>query len=215
MSRRARLLLGAAALAVMLGAGGATLARQDDDRATPASATRAGNNATAGADDNTEHVGGTGGQSPSGEQVDPNEAQSPPVTAVGAPVDLHRLPAVGVGEPAEFGTGLVVTVTAIEPIDVQARGPGETAGAAVVVHLKLHNKASEAIDLGGIAVNAATADGTPAIPNFAPPAGAVAGVLEPGEARSGTYVFRTDAGIDGMTVDVHHNRSPHIVMIQI
>lgn len=147
--------------------------------------------------------------------INPNEPVTPPATAsADAPsVDVTTLAPVAVNEPGAFGDGLVATVVEAEQVNVAAQGPGDTAGPAVAIHLELRNDGATAVDLGGLAVNASDSDGNPAAPNFAPPTVELSGSLAPGEARTGVYVFRVDDRATALSVDVHHNTSSKIVII--
>lgn len=146
--------------------------------------------------------------------TDSQESLSPPATALPVePVDTKSLEPVALFEPADFGNGLVAAVTAVMEVDVEAARPGETAGPAAAVHLEIRNESDIALDLDGVAVNATDGRGLPLVPNFMSPALPVSGVLEPGESRSGIYVFRTDRDIDDLTIQVHHNTTPNFVVI--
>jgi len=140
----------------------------------------------------------------------------PPPGATGAPVvGISTLPPVPVGEPAQFGDGLVANVVKVDELQLEARGPGEIAGPGVGVTVELKNESTNPIDLGGIAVNASYANGVPAGASDATPSAAVAGALPPGETRQGVYVFqvpREDAA--SLVVEVNYNGSPNVVLIR-
>jgi hypothetical protein len=156
-----------------------------------------------------------GGQVAAGETNAVTEPQGPPLTAPpGEPVDVEPLPPVGVGDRSDFGNGLVATVVEVESVEAGIGAPGDTAGPAVAIHLELRNEADQAVDLGGIAVNATDAEGTPASPNRGAPAEQLTGLLAPGATSTGVYVFRVDGSPDGLVIDVHHNASPNIVLVE-
>lgn len=139
----------------------------------------------------------------------------PPPGATGEPVaGITTLPPVAVGEPAPFGQGLVARVVTVEPVQVEARGPGEIAGSGVAVTLELINESDADIDLDGIAVNSFYGDGIPATDNSAPPSAPVSGSLPPGESRQGVYLFQIPGDeTDSVTVEINHSGSPNVVLV--
>lgn len=109
--------------------------------------------------------------------------------APGAPVGVETLPPVGVGDAVALGT-LETTVVSVEEVRVRPNGPGEVAGPATAVGLRVRNTSKVPVDLTGLAVTASSRDGgTPAVPAGGDPARPLAGALAPGRERSGTYVF--------------------------
>ncbi len=133
----------------------------------------------------------------------------PPAVGVSSPAP------VPVGEAAAFGEGLVATVLTIEPVQVDARGPGEIAGSGAAVTLELVNDGTAPVDLGGIAVNAYFDDAVPATGNSAPPAAPVSGDLQPGDSRQGVYLFQLPAAsIGSVVVEINYSGSPNVVLIR-
>lgn len=140
----------------------------------------------------------------------------PPPGATGAPVAaISSLPPVPVGQPAAFGGGLVAKVATIDPIDVNAQGPGEIAGPGVAVNVDLSNESKDPIDLGGVVVNAYYGGGTPAGSTAGAPAAPAAGPLAPGETKRGVYVFQVPRAQAGsLVVEVNYSGSPNVVLIR-
>ena len=131
-----------------------------------------------------------GGRSPSAGATAPARVPAPaPATAVGVATPSPS----PVGQEVALGE-LRATVVSVEPVAVDARGPGEIAGSGAAVRLRVRNASSAPADLAGLAVTASSPDGVPAVPSSGEPAEPLAGALAPGEQRSGTYVFALPAG---------------------
>lgn len=157
---------------------------------------------------------GAPGESPGGATVDPNEPLTEPSLRDPVdPIDPEPLLPVTADEPADLGNGVIVTMTALEQVEVEFAGPGSTAGPAVAVHLEVRNETDAVLRLDGVSVVAADRDGIPLALSLAPPADALVGELAVGEASSGIYVFRIDGDPAGLTVEVHHDTSPRSVLI--
>lgn len=193
----------AAVVALAVNAGGS-----DDDRATstdsvPADAPGPGD-------------GGDAAERPGSEGDDRAGASSPiPADTATPAVDVEESPPVAVDEPAWFGNDLVVTVTGIEPAELEARGPGQTAGPGVVVTLEVRNAGAAPIDAGGVVVNAAYGHATPADPNYSDAAEPLSGMLEPGATATGSYAFRVPSDqVDSLVLDIHHATSPNVVVVE-
>jgi hypothetical protein len=147
--------------------------------------------------------------------IDPNEPLSGPATRDDqAPVDLSALVPVAVEQPVDFGNGILAAVSKVESVTVEAAQPGETAGPAVAVHVTIENRTESALNLDGVAVNVSDLDGTPLVPHYTSEVAALAGSLEPGGSRSGIYLFRTDVGINDLTIDVHHDSAANFVVVE-
>ena len=128
---------------------------------------------------------------------------------------ISSLAPVPVGQPGEFGNGLVATVIKVDPIQVEANGPGEIAGAGVGVTVELRNGTPDPVDLGGVVVNAYYRDGIPADGSDSAPAAAAAGLLASGQTRQGVYVFRIPSeAVNSLVVEVNYNGSPNVVLIR-
>lgn len=115
-------------------------------------------------------------------------------------VAITSLPPVKVGAGATIGTGVVVTVGAIDWVDVKANGPGEIAGKGAKVLVTLENTSGAAFDLSSVAVNASYPNGTPVSPNGSPPAKeSPAGVSGVGRLRHGGVPVHSHGRSDGST----------------
>lgn len=120
-----------------------------------------------------------------------------PSTGQTDPVEAEELPFVGLDEPVELLDGVSVVAVAVDAVQVEALGPGDTSGPGFAVTLRFTNASAAPFDLSGLAVNATTgADKVPALPSDAAPAEAPSGELAPGDERSATFVFRSDAPQD-------------------
>lgn len=151
------------------------------------------------------------------EPIDSDDADAAPQASTDAPaVDLVPLPAVSIGEPADFGGGVFATVTGVEATTLEAHGPGETAGNGVVVRLELRNATDQTVDLTGIAVNAEYGDGVPAIPNASIADPGLRGPLAPGASQAGLFGFRVpEDQMDSLVIDVHNSAAPNIVIVEV
>jgi hypothetical protein len=183
----------------------------DDDGASEATTTTAdgsdGFTPTSGTEDAGTDDGGDEGVSDG--SAEPGNTDAPTV-------DIDPLPPVAVGEPSDFGDGLVATVTEVEAIDLEAQAPGEVAGPGVLVTLELRNDTDADVDLGGVSVNASYADGVPAALHQTGPVDPLMGTLEPGDRATGTYAFRVPTAEQGSIVlDVHHGNEVSYVIVEV
>jgi hypothetical protein len=87
--------------------------------------------------------------------------------------------------------GIVVARSALDRRVVKAGGPGEVAGPAVVVRVRLTNDSSRTIDLNTVMVRLLQRDGQVPLPVTADPYTPFVGTLGPGESRTGSYVYST------------------------
>ena len=101
------------------------------------------------------------------------------------------------------GRGLTASVLRATRINATARIPGEVAGPAVSVQLKMVNRGASAVGLGSlVAVTAQAADGTPFSP-ITTSTTAVSATLRPGAATVGRYVFHLPTAFRGpVTIQV-------------
>jgi hypothetical protein len=181
--RRRRILAAAAAalvvaalLAVTLGAGGG-----DEE---PAVSGRPGTTAS-GEVPRTAAPAATGGPSAS---VPPPAA---PATHTGDPAELPpSLAAVALDETAAVGDGVTGALESLEAVEGTATGPGNIAGPAMRVTVRLDNGTAEPVSLDGAVVTMAHGpEQAPASPLDDPSAAPFTGVLDPGGSAVGVYVF--------------------------
>lgn len=113
----------------------------------------------------------------------------------------------------DFGGQVQVRLAEIRAIDGSARLPGEISGPAVALAVEIANNSPEAVGLDAVSVNMAAADGTPFSSISTDPAAPLAGVLNPGETRSGVYVFTVAPGArQDVEIDVSYSAgSPTVV----
>lgn len=197
---RRKLVLGLALLALVVGVGASVMFGQSSSGAAEpgrtADAVSSGDGAAKG--------GRAGGE--------PRPSATPAPSK--QPAGVTKLPAAAVGDEVEFGGGLLATVTKIKPVDVTAKGLGETSGPGAAIHLKLRNDSDDPIDLALVSVDVTDVDGTPAIPTRGAPADWLRGELQPGKTALGTYVFRVDGRLAGLEVGVYYAGSPNVVMVR-
>lgn len=114
------------------------------------------------------------------------------------------LPGVGLDAAAAVGNGIVATVPEIVAIESTATGPGNVAGPALRVTVRIANGTGEPVALDGVIVNMAYGpEITPASPLDDPSQRPFAGTVAPGDAAEGIYVFSVpEDRRDSVTVEV-------------
>ncbi len=91
----------------------------------------------------------------------------------------------------------------MERVDAEARLPGEVAGPAVAVTVRITNTGSTPIDLGAVTVNVLDADGQASAPLTSAPAAPLEGELQPGDDAEGVYLFEFGADrAEPVTIEV-------------
>lgn len=134
-------------------------------------------------------------------------SQGPPQAVVGERVVADELPPslspVGLDDPAG-ADGVTVELVAVEAIDGTGRGPGNVAGPAVRVTVRLDNGSAVPLDLFGVAVDLTHGEDRQPGPTLDDPSAApFSGALAPGDSAEGVYVFRVPKDArNGVTVSV-------------
>lgn len=144
-------------------------------------------------------------------------ASSPPSETAAPSVAVSSAPPVPVGKPATLRTGVLVTVSPPQPVQVTGHGPGELSGPGIAVTVRVQNAASGAFDLDGIAVNATygAGSGTPAAPSNSSPARPLQGSLAAGASATGSYVFLVPASArPGVRIDVSSSSAARILVFR-
>ncbi|MGY1805393.1 hypothetical protein ACI78T_19080 [Blastococcus sp. SYSU D00922] len=147
--------------------------------------------------------------------VGPSTSASPSSTgqALGTtpapgPTDLNSpppaLPPVALDARGEVGNGVVATLPSIEEIESSAQGPGNIAGPAIRVTVRIENGTADAVPLDGVSVNMYYGtDLTPASPLEDASRAPFNGTLAPGDSAEGIYVFSVPADErDSVTIEV-------------
>jgi hypothetical protein len=148
---------------------------------------------------------------PSGAAAGPQ----PPVVTATPSLGATTLPPRQVGQAAALDEGLQVAVTKVSEKDLEASGPGEIAGAGVVVQVEVTNSTGKDFDLTALAVNATYDKDTPAPPSDAENAPGLRGTVKAGAKATGTYAFRVPkAKADSLTVDITSSTSTNIVIFR-
>ncbi|WP_409329156.1 hypothetical protein [Trujillonella humicola] len=111
---------------------------------------------------------------------------------------------VALDQTAAVGDGVTVDVVGLEGIEGAATGPGNVAGPALRVTVRLTNGTPEPVSLDGTAVDLRYGfDQAPASPLEDPSQVRFSGVVEPGASAEGTYVFSVPVDArDAVTVIV-------------
>lgn len=138
---------------------------------------------------------------PTGPTSDVNQ---PPPTV--APVPLNS--------PASQSNGIVAALPKIESIQGTGVGPGNVSGPAVRVTVQIQNGTGAPVALGGVGVNLYYgADNTPAPPLDDPSARPFDGMLDPGKAATGVYVFSLPEDQRGkVTVEVGYQAGAPLLL---
>jgi hypothetical protein len=195
-----RRLLMAAAAAVLVAVLVVLLVLLDDDEAT--SAPPAGS-ATA---------------TPTAASEEPVPSALPTPEPTGPTEDVDEpppsLPEVPLDAEAAVGNGIVATLPSIEAIEGTAVGPGNIAGPALRVTVRIANGTDQPVALGGVSVNLSHGpDAVPASPLDDPSRVPFATVVQPGESADGVYVFTVPADDrDEITVEVGYEAGAPLLL---
>jgi hypothetical protein len=98
--------------------------------------------------------------------------------------------AVALDAAAQVGDGVSASLVSLDAIEGTATGPGNIAGPALRITVRIENGTDEPVSLGGVVVDLASGrDLVPASPLDDPSAAPFAGTVAPGEHADGVYVF--------------------------
>ena len=122
---------------------------------------------------------------------------TPPTTG-----DITQTVAVAVQQtlsPVPFDQSVKMTKAdvaseSVKRVDAEARLPGEIAGPAVAIRVRITNSGTTPIDLGGVTVNVHDGAGHMSAPLTSAPSAPLKGELQPGEDAAGVYLFELGAG---------------------
>jgi hypothetical protein len=130
-------------------------------------------------------------------------------------VAVSTRPPVPVSSAVALQPGITLSIPSVKDTRVGASGPGEIAGPAVAVTVRVRNGTGRAFDLAAIAVNAAYGGNTPASPTSSGGAKPLLGSLAAGQTTDGLYVFLVPtAQASTLRVEVSSSTSPDIVVFQ-
>jgi hypothetical protein len=141
---------------------------------------------------------------PSGPPLSEAPALGDAVVADELPPSLAPVPLDGTAEAP--GDGVSATLTEVTAVEGTGVGPGNLAGPALRIGVRVTNGSADAVDLDAVVVSAASgADLVPAPPLDDPATVPFGGSLAPGDSAEGVFVFTvpTDAR-DLVTVSVAH-----------
>ena len=124
------------------------------------------------------------------------------------------LPEVPLNSSAAVGNGIVAALPTIEAIQGTANGPGNIAGPAIRVTVRIQNGTTDTIALTGVAVNMYYgADRTPASPLDDPSQHPFSGTLAAGTSADGVYVFTVPADArNAVTVEVGYQAGAPLLL---
>jgi hypothetical protein len=99
-------------------------------------------------------------------------------------------PAVALDAAAEVGDGVSASLVSLDAIEGTATGPGNIAGPALRITVRIENGTDEPVSLDGVVVDLASGrDLVPASPLDDPSVAPFTGTVAPGEHADGVYVF--------------------------
>lgn len=107
--------------------------------------------------------------------------------------DLVTNSAVPLDAASDLGGQISARLSEVKAVDAQAKVPGEISGPAVAVTVEISNDSPNAIGLDSVSVDVQGAGGVPTSPITTDPASPLSGVLQPGEKKTGVYVFTMPA----------------------
>lgn len=150
------------------------------------------------------HSAASGGQS-SGQGGGINQIVPSAARKTKAPVPLAGT--------ADFGTGVTAHLTSVTAVQAQAAGPGEVAGPALKVAVRLTNDSDAAISLVGVVVTIADANGTPGVQMSQSGSSPFRGSLAAHASADAVYVFTIPAGHrNPVTVNLSYSSEAPVVL---
>lgn len=111
-------------------------------------------------------------------------------------------PAVGLSDAVAI-KGIRVSLVGVTTQQVAATTPGELAGLAAVVRVRVTNETGRAIDLSSASVTFIDGRGQAGVPTVASPAKHFAGQLGAGGHADATYVFTLPQGLHHQAVQIY------------
>lgn len=140
----------------------------------------------------TEATGTRGVTTTTGDITETVESPSQP-TLASVPID----------QPVDVDGIARVELVSIDRVDAEARLPGEVAGPALAVGVRITNTGSTPIDAGAVTVNLSDANAQASAPLTTPPAAPLQGALQPDESVEGVYLFEFgDGRSEPVTIEV-------------
>jgi hypothetical protein len=125
------------------------------------------------------------------------------------PAPQRTKPAIGLRATGAFGRGVTGKITAIRSVHATAKQPGEIAGPALAITLRLDNGSSKAIDLANAIVNLYYGPAkTPGNPMSTAPNRPFRSTLAAGHAATAIYVFTVPTARQQGVLTVEMSYSP-------
>jgi hypothetical protein len=101
--------------------------------------------------------------------------------------------AVRLDQANPAGGGVTVTIAGVKAITAEARMPGEVAGPAVSLQVRIRNGSARPLDVGSVVVTVTDSADAPGVEMSAPPAQPFRGTIAAGASANATYVFAVGA----------------------
>ena len=131
------------------------------------------------------------------------------------PRKVERQKPVALDEPGSATDGVRVELATVEAIEAKASGPGEVAGPALRVDVRVRNTTAQPVDLAGAVVNLTDERGDPGSSMGAEPAVALPTSVAAGADVTGVYVFTVAAARrQPVTVDVELSADLPVVVFR-
>jgi len=106
-----------------------------------------------------------------------------------SPADPGAVTKVSLTQAAKLPSGVIISLVKVSASTVTAATPGEIAGPAVVVRVRVTNNTTSPIDLGSTVVALIDSAGNPGQSTTAGPSDTFTGSAVAGASLEGTYVF--------------------------
>lgn len=123
------------------------------------------------------------------------------------PVPVHTQAPVPLSRKVEVDGKVQLSLAALRSVHVAAHGPGEIAGPALAVTVRVVNDSRRRVDVSHSSVNVIGADGQVGEPSSEAPAHPFTGSVAPGHSAEATYVFRMSDSVR-RRVDIYVSYAP-------
>ncbi|MET4637646.1 DUF4352 domain-containing protein [Mycetocola sp. 2940] len=118
------------------------------------------------------------------------------------------------GDVAVLDSDVTISAPDVAEIDVEAHTPGETAGPALAVTIRIENDSAADLDVETVMVTLLDAAGAAASPTTADPARPFAGSIPPGGSADGVYVFLVPEGArDPIELTIAYSAGVPVVLL--
>ena len=157
----------------------------------------------------------------SSKQPDPPARSTPVPAPDGGTIDDVIDPApepetvkADLDDVAEIDGDVKISASKVAEIDVKAQTPGEIAGPALAVTVKIQNDSKADLDVETVMVTLIDSAGAVGIPTTAEPAQPFTGTIPPGSDAEGVYVFLVPEGTrDPIELTIAYSAGVPVVLL--